>query len=169
MMLRYSTYKPIDDAINKRRISSWTKNFGGQFIKLLKVVAANILIFLPLIVILAIGMVFIVILPPIMILFFIIAVIYAIVVAILTMFVQYNIVLKNKGIIKSIKSSIKAVKRNVGACILFLLAWIGINILLSLIGIIPCLGFILVLVIQYGILIPLWIYTYVMLGNKIVK
>ncbi len=174
-MLEFSTYKPINELLHKKKASDWKSNFKPQFMNAIKVIIAGIIIAIPMILgffIFGYGIINIVTNPGMMIAsfgVFAVLMIIQIIIGILSFFTTYNIIIKKTGIIKSIKKSIGTVKNNVGTCLIFLILWGVINVVVSGIGQAPCIGFIIQIVIQFGLVIPVYVFSYIMLGNKLVK
>ncbi len=175
-MLYYSAWKPIHEIIQKKKVSSWKSNFGAQFKNVIKIWLAGILIILPVIIVSILLMLipilmgnaaagFIMIFGIIMLIL-----VVMIIVGILSIFIPYNIIIKNMGIISSIKRSFKTVRNNVGTCLKFIIIWGIINVIISGVSsVIPCLGFILQIVLQYGVTMPIYVFAYIQLGDKLVK
>lgn len=176
-MLEFSLYTPVHEAITKKSMSNWKKHFKKQFINVLKKIAVNILIAIPLIigiVLLALGLFF----NDLLIIFGILGIVCMIIYIILafgTMFSSYYIVLKNKEIIESIRLSYNTIKNNLGICLRFILVWGVILIILS--GLYPLLGllieetYILYIYLPISILLfsPILLISYIGLGNKLIK
>ncbi|MFA5381785.1 MAG: hypothetical protein WC356_01370 [Candidatus Micrarchaeia archaeon] len=174
-MLEFSVYKPIQEIINKKKPTDWKKNFKNQFKNTIKTIIASLIIFIPLLIaiisfalsifyyststlIFAIGILITIILGLIGI-----ALLFS------SMFIEYNIVLKNMGIIESIKKSIKTVRHNIGICLVYLFFWGILSFILSFVGMIPIIGMFVNLIIQIFIIAPVSIFTYILLANKLIK